>query len=288
VVAFAEEVVESEKLIDVRPVLWNTRSYQIISWWDMKPFPVAQFLGYTRALQGMLAKPDEFPDALIDGTRKAEELDILKNLSEEAESYALFSTADQFIRMYRLIENGTTPAKFNELIPEVLNRLEDDCKRHVVMVIEPEYVKYAADNFDPTGTSAKKVSVQFSSAADDIAEAGKCLSFGRSTACVMHLNRVVEVGLTALAGALNVPPQNDWGKYLKKIDEELADRLKTSGARSGDEQFYAEVAITIDSIRRAWRNPTMHVAKTHTLEQAEEIYVAVRSFMRHLATKLHD
>src|ERR1035441_10053543 len=104
----------------------------------------------------------------------------------------------------------------------------------------------------------------------------------------MHLNRVMEVGLAALAKAVGVGPQNDWGKYLKEIDEKLQDRLVKSGARSPDEQFYAEAHVTFDGVRRAWRNPTMHVDKTYTVEHAEEILIAARSFMRHLATRLSE
>ncbi len=32
----------------------------------------------------------------------------------------------------------------------------------------------------------------------------------------------------------------------------------------------------------------MHIDKTYTEERAEEILIAVRSFMRHLATKLQE
>ena len=178
----------------------------------------------------------------------------------------------------------------NSLLPELLNRLEDECRRKIVMSIEAQYVEYFANAqfFDPKDVGVAKVSGQFTSAAEDIAEAGKCLACGRGTACVMHLNRIMEVGLKALAGAVGVGPQNDWGKYLDGIDKELRARMKTSGARTSDEQFYAEAHAMFDSVRRAWRNPTMHVEKTYTEERAEEILIAVRSFMRHLATKLHD
>jgi hypothetical protein len=128
----------------------------------------------------------------------------------------------------------------------------------------------------------------FPSANEDIQEAGTCLALERGTACVMHLMHVVEIGLKALAGAVGVPPQNDWGSYLREIDKELALRIKTSGARSADEQFYAEVAITIDHMRRSWRNPTLHPEKTYSPERAEEILIAVSSFMKHLATRLSE
>jgi hypothetical protein len=37
----------------------------------------------------------------------------------------------------------------------------------------------------------------------------------------MHLMRVLEVGLAALAEAVGIKKQNDWGRYLKEINAEL-------------------------------------------------------------------
>ncbi len=82
--------------------------------------------------------------------------------------------------------------------------------------------------------------------------------------------------------------QNDWGAYLKEIARELEARAKGAKARSGDEQFYAEAAITFDGMRRAWRNPTMHPDKSYSQQRAEEILLSVKSFMIHLSTKLRE
>ena len=129
---------------------------------------------------------------------------------------------------------------------------------------------------------------QFPSASDDIYEASKCLALGRATACVMHLMRACEAALVALAGKLGVERQGDWGGYLRKIAEELDRRVKTSGKRTPDEQFYAEVAIGFEHLKRAWRNPTMHVDKTYSIERASEIFEAVRSFMSHAAKNVSE
>jgi hypothetical protein len=132
------------------------------------------------------------------------------------------------------------------------------------------------------------VEAVFRSANDDIYEAQKCLALGRATACVMHLMRVVEAGLAALAASVGVTKQNDWGAYLRKIDDELLGRAKSGRARSDDEQFYAEAAVTIDHMRRAWRNPTMHLDRSYSIERATEIRDSVRSFMIHLASKVSE
>jgi hypothetical protein len=274
---------------------WKPRLYQIYTWWDMKPFPISLYLTYMREFQTMIGeagKPDQ--DVPLSKEQLERYIRGFITFAEDSRQYSLLSTADQFIRIADMckagLTSGLTDNQLHKLLPELLNRMEDDCKRQTVVIVDYEHVKYAenAQFFNSDEPGAKKVSDQFPSAAEDIAEAGKCFAYGRSTACVMHLNRVVESGLMALATTLGINKQNDWGKYLQEIDAELQKRMRTSGARTSDEQFYAEVYITFDAVRRAWRNPGMHVDKTYTMERAEEILFAVRSFMRHLATRLHD
>lgn len=128
----------------------------------------------------------------------------------------------------------------------------------------------------------------FPSAQEDIEEAAKCLAVERGTACVMHLMRATEVPLKALAGALNVGSQNDWGSYIREIDRELDARLRASGKRTPDEAFYAEIVHAFDRVKRAWRNSSMHVDKTYTPERATDIFESIKSFMAHLATRIHE
>jgi hypothetical protein len=164
------------------------------------------------------------------------------------------------------------------------SRVPDDFEGQVLLALDHRRV----DPYVEPACFGNDVFNSFKSANEDIAEAGKCLALDRGTACVMHLNRILEVGLSVLAKELGVPKQIDWGKYIKGIDTELAKRAKTSGARTPDEQFYAEANINFDNMRRAWRNPTMHPENQYPVERAEEIFNTVRSFMRHLATKLHE
>jgi hypothetical protein len=175
-------------------------------------------------------------------------------------------------------------ARIQTALSQGTSRVPDDLVGRVLLVIDPPKVCL----YNQPAIFGDEVFKAFSSANEDISEAGTCLSLDRGTACVMHLQRVIEVGLSALAAAVQVPKQNDWGSYLREIDVELTRRMKASGARSPDEQFYAEAAVAIDHMRRAWRNPTMHPEKTYPTERAEEILDSVRSFMRHLATKLHE
>jgi hypothetical protein len=264
--------------------------YSLISWWDMQTFPVQKFLVFVRNFQKMVGSSSESAQFQLTDKARLIEIEALMIFAAEFETYSLQFTAAQLRRMAELLKKGGSPRQLNDMIPDLINRLEDECSAHIMLMIEPSHATYIEDPlcFDSNDSSARKVSTQFSSAAEDIAESGVCLALGRSTACVMHLQRVMEVGLQSLAAALSIPKQNDWGSYLRQIETELQQRLKRSGARSEDEQFYAEVKVTFDAVRRAWRNPTMHPEKVYTVERAEEILISVRSFMRHLATKLHD
>ena len=132
------------------------------------------------------------------------------------------------------------------------------------------------------------VFTNFPSANDDIEEAGTCLALERATACVLHLNRALEVGLRALAATLGVSKKNDWGSYIREIGIELSARMKTASVRSPDEQFYAEAVSHFDSLRRAYRNPTMHPEKSYSVDRAEEILLATKSFMSHLAARISE
>lgn len=259
----------------------------------MKPFSVHELVELVRSLENLAtAKQAQSSDAIPFGFRK-QLMARIERMRKLCQDCGLTHASDQFDRITEKLNRGKYPTTYVELVsmlPEVMNRIEDETSHQVVMVVEPIYLRYFSDSqfFDSNDATVNKVSIQFSSASEDIAEAGKCLACGRSTACVMHLNRIMEVGLKALAAAVSVGPQNDWGKYLTGIESELTKRVKSSGARSSDEQFYAEAFAMFDSVRRAWRNPTMHVEKNYTDERAGEILIAVRSFVRHLATKLHD
>lgn len=107
-------------------------------------------------------------------------------------------------------------------------------------------------------------------------------------ASVMHLMRVAEVGLKTLANTVGVTRQNDWGAYIREIDKELATRKKTAGKHTADEAFYAEASAQFGHVRTAWRNSAMHIEKTYSPQRAEEILLAVKSFMSHLATKISE
>jgi hypothetical protein len=175
--------------------------------------------------------------------------------------------------------------RFKNYAAELVNRFRDEMSAKIVFTLDASKASYFGSSTPLFGID---VFDNFPSANEDIAEAGNCLALARGTACVMHLMRVLEVGLSALAKALGVNKQNDWGSYIREIDRVLSERRKNEKSRSAEEQFVAEAAIIFDHLKRAWRNPTMHVDRSYSPERADEIFQAVKSFMRHLATRLTE
>lgn len=194
-----------------------------------------------------------------------------------------------------------------EAIIEIDNldgRIRDEMANHRFFFMPPKSAAYYLQDPDPVSMPgvtnppplrAQKESLfgtgvqdSFPSAVFDFEEAAKCLAYGQATACVMHLARVAEIGLKALASELKLPPRNNWGQHLRDIESELTKRYTKSGARTSNELFYAEAAAQMGHIKTAWRNPTMHAESKHTEAQGEEVFRAVRSFMQHLATMLRE
>lgn len=51
-------------------------------------------------------------------------------------------------------------------------------------------------------------------------------------------------------------------------------------------QFFADVHGSLDAVRQAWRNSTMHVGRKYTEEEAEHLFMIVKGFMLTLCRRL--
>src|SRR3954452_1641436 len=77
----------------------------------------------------------------------------------------------------------------------------------------------------------------------EIDEAGKCHALGRSTACVFHLMRSLEIGVRATARCLGIPDpsrpaERNWGNILRSVKDEISRRTSGRAWRSGDAEFF--------------------------------------------------
>ena len=92
--------------------------------------------------------------------------------------------------------------------------------------------------------------------------------------------RAMEVGLKAVAKSLGVAWTSNWGTCLAEIEKQAI-------AKKSD-PFFAEAVAYLRAVKNAWRNPTMHVDRRYSQEDAERIFQAVQGFMVHLTSRLTE
>lgn len=134
-----------------------------------------------------------------------------------------------------------------------------------------------------------EVEAAFPTAAYDIAETGKCFALERSTASVMHAMRALEPALFAMAKAVGFTPARDeWGGIIEEIEK----RVNPSHAQyiqdRDKREFLAPAATQFRHFKDAWRNHAMHAREKYTPEEADVVIRAVKSFMKHLASRLKE
>lgn len=167
-----------------------------------------------------------------------------------------------------------------KLVEELMGRLHDEMKAEVFFHLESTNARF----LDPL-LFGEAVAKRFPEASIDIEEAGKCFAFGRHTASVFHLMRVMEHGLSALAAFLGVTYEHkSWDAVIKKMRSEVDD-YKASSFK-GDLDFLRQALERLTGVQTALRNEVMHARAFYDKERAHDIYRSVRAFMGQLATKL--
>ena len=172
------------------------------------------------------------------------------------------------------------------LVQELGRRIDDELRHCSCAFVPARRIQFCQEQASWTEAVSCFRSIRM-----DLEEARMCFLFGRFTACLFHIQRVLESGLRTLAKALNIETEanRSWDSILKKIDEEIrkphhqqAPDLRTKAV------FYSEAAAMFRAIKTAWRNPTMHVENFYDEEKAWDIVTAVRAFLTHLAAGLQE
>jgi hypothetical protein len=139
-----------------------------------------------------------------------------------------------------------------------------------------------------------EVEVKFPSLRYEVEETGKCLALGRSTAAAFHAIRCLEGGIRAISRCLGIPDptkgsERSWHKMLAKIKDAINKHWPASSDRmSGDGEQFENLYASLSAMQNPWRNATMHLDQKYTLEEANEVLVIVRRFMRQLASRCDE
>ncbi len=220
-----------------------------------------------------------------------------KNLSEICAKLGLTVSYRQLSRIKgaldRRADSDFTPL-WPRLIEEFEARLYDELSSVVFMAIPGNKLSY----YEEANLFGESVASAFPAASFDIEESGKCFALGRWTACVMHLQRVLEVGLKAYGLYLGISSlvnqaQPNWNRILDESRKEVKERNDKNvptkvWASKEEKDFCEDVQPFLEAVKTAWRNPSMHADKVYSEEIAEDIYSSVKRFMKHLGRHLNE
>lgn len=272
----------------------NFSPYRLISLFYMIEFDLQRFHNITQLLGQVRGRyhEDESEASLSEDQINMilEELEQLRELCENAKLQYSVLEIDRV-----LVSLNTFSFKINSFcrgFDTIERRIYDELKSVVFLSIPVG----KADYYVNLALFGQRVADAFPSAIFDIEEAGKCFAFGRYTACVMHLQRVLEIGLKSYGKLLNVvtvTAQPSWQTILDKTGKEIRERddknITTKNWPSDQEKDFCHgVQSFLVPVKNAWRNPSMHAEAKYTEEIAKEIFEAVKSFMRNLAEHLDE
>jgi hypothetical protein len=128
----------------------------------------------------------------------------------------------------------------------------------------------------------------------ELTEAGNCLALDRFTACVCHLMRALEIGLTSLERQLGIVApakgaENTWGKILGRIKDRMDQNDKTPPPDwAKDREFYQKAYSFLQAAKTPLRDSTMHVKSVYDQESATSVFSVTAEVLRHLATRLAE
>lgn len=285
--------------------VWN-QPHGLWSLWDMLKFNAAAFYRVTVALQHIWTVlrergEDKFEETLDGGVvvEIIEDPIILQSLGGHArELQASLLTlgtrqtsksADRLVAMFS--GEGFTHPELVTLLREIDSRLRDELSDVTLLTLSPKEQGY----FEPAeALFGKDFEAKFPTGLFELDEAAKCMALGRGTAAVFHLMRMMEIGVRAVARSLQIPDpirpaQRNWGDILRKVWDAIELKWPTAATRmTGDGQVFEALYASLDAVKNPWRNATMHVENKYTDEEAEHIFVAVRGFMKRLASRMDE
>jgi hypothetical protein len=267
---------------------WERAPYKLVNWWDMEKFSAEKFVHIASNLTGKSAQfCTEDGQRVVNDFERRKLASLLDGLANECEQVGLKVSCLQ-IRASSAALGATAliGIQVSQLLVDLGRAISSEMSAHLFMRIFPERV----DFYEQEEMFGVAVNDGFPSAVRDVRESGSCYAADRNTACVMHLMRVLELGLNALAHEFGVPfDRRNWENIINDIEAKIAERYEKGkpGAdkESWDKQraFYSEAAKDFRYFKNAWRNHAQHAHEHYEASEARTILDHVKTFMAHLA-----
>jgi hypothetical protein len=149
------------------------------------------------------------------------------------------------------------------------------------LYLKPERLKFL-DSDSPFGQNVVNA---FPSAVLDMREASNCYALERWPACVFHLMRVLEFGLTAMADKFAVTiGTSTWHVIIEAIEERIRrmDSITYGNTWRQQQKDFSDAATQFMFFKDAWRNHIMHVRDVYDEGRATSILQHAEEFMKKL------
>jgi hypothetical protein len=265
---------------------WIKCPNTLVNWWDMEKFAAENFVNIGSQLVGMSGQLNKLlPFETVNLPNRLQTAAKLRTLIDTCNGISLRVAAGHIGQVIRNLE--TPDAQFigtqiSQMLISIGMNLCSEMETHLFMRVFPERAEFYERN-DLFGST---VANNFPNATRDIREAGNCYACDRNTACVMHLMRVLEVGLSVFSVQLNASSTRKfWENIINDIEVEIK---KINGPHAGADwkerqQFYSGAAKDFRYFKDAWRNHAMHYREHYEAAEAKSILDHVKAFMVQLA-----
>lgn len=257
------------------------------SLWDMLEIDAENFVTAVGGLGALDALLTKLPQVDLDAKPSASRMKfvaLLERFLPACEALGARVTHLAGSELCSALREGTiTGGELAEEVRQIRKTFKRELQAAKLFAMNPDDAKFYDGAIELFGDD---VLCAFPLASSEIDEAGKCIALGRAPSAVFHLMRIAELGLRALAQPLGImDPNPDWGAVIRKIDAELK-APKDKRTLNIDYGFLAGVSSHMHAVKLAWRNQAMHVDATFSLDNAREIFNAMKALMQHLASGL--
>jgi hypothetical protein len=266
---------------------WEINPYSLLNWWDVEKFAAEKFCTICSRLSGLCQVYNElstFPSSQGEKLQQS-----LRRIANDCLAIGLEIFPLQVETAIKRLE-ASSANPLHELEAKQVSQILYDLGTLLVNEMTTRLFLWVPRDkaifYEQESLFGASVDGNFHSAIKDIKSAGTCYATDRNTACVMHLMRVLEVGLNTLAVELNVAfERRNWENVINDMEVEIK---KINGPAWGadwkaKQQFYSEAAKDFRYFKDAWRNHAMHYREHYEASEAKIILDHVKSFMAHLA-----
>jgi hypothetical protein len=271
-------------------IAWNGLSPgRLWSLLDVIEFDAAAFFNLLRFLSkiehdSILDKTDDerLDQANIAGIRFG-----LNQLKPMCDAMSL-NAASRNVELLLFLLSNKTVGQVRDNISNIRYIIEKDAAERKYFHMTPDEAIWYTNEF-PFGES---VAQSFKSSKGEAVEAAQCFATDHHTACVFHCMRVLETGLGALAGDVNVNfGVQNWQNIIDQIEKEIRALGKSlpAGVKKTEQLHRLSVAAKeFVYFKDGWRNHAAHNRSRYGRDQAISILNHTKAFMTALSLWLTE